>query len=56
MTKLNRSGYEKLIDEDIERLRAEMPHSLERDHIELVLRDSIEMHYPQEKPSQDTPR
>lgn len=39
-TTLNRDGYKKLIDEDLWWLLNQL-RTLERDHIELVLRDSI---------------
>ena len=35
---LNKEAFEKLMDEDIEWLRANSPKTLERDHIEMSLR------------------
>ena len=45
-TKLNKSAYQKLIYEDIDWLKKNTPHTLERDHIIQVLRDSIDRYYP----------
>lgn len=45
-TRLNKSTYKKLIEEDIVELNKYMPkESLERQHIEAVLIDSINLHY-----------
>ncbi len=44
-TTLNRSAYEKLVAEDIEWLLRQ-PRTLERDHIEQILRDSPQRLYP----------
>lgn len=46
-TTLNRSGYKRLIEEDLSWL-TDQSRSLERDHIELVLRDSITRIYGDE--------
>lgn len=45
MTTMNRSAYEKLIQEDLEWL-LKHPHTLERDHIEAILKDSPNRYYP----------
>lgn len=42
---LNRAAYQRLIDEDVEELLAKMPRSLERDHIEQVLKESVKLFY-----------
>jgi hypothetical protein len=42
---LNRGAYQRLIDEDVEELLAKMPRSLERDHIEQVLKQSVGLFY-----------
>ena len=44
-TKLNRNGYENLINEDIIWLLENAPRSLERDHIEEVLKSSVDLLY-----------
>jgi hypothetical protein len=44
MTNLNRQSYQKLIDEDIAWLLSQ-PRSLERDHIEIMLRWSVNAIY-----------
>lgn len=44
--KLNRTAYETLIEQDIDALIHEMPNSLERQHIEQVLRLSVTTFYP----------
>ena len=46
--KVNREAYQKLIDEDIEWLLRQ-PRDLERDHIEAVLRKSVELLYWKEE-------
>ena len=43
---MTRDAYMKLIYEDIAWLKKNAPHTLERDHIILVLHDSIKRHYP----------
>lgn len=45
-TKLNEKIYKELINEDISVLNKHLPDCLERDHIESVLRDSIDRYYP----------
>jgi len=45
-TKLNKDAYMKLVYEDIDWLKKNSPHTLERDHIIMVLQDSIKRHYP----------
>ena len=50
MGQLNRSGYQKLIDENIEWLE-QQPRTLERDHTIEVLRWSVDAIYGPEKPS-----
>jgi hypothetical protein len=49
--KINRTTYERLISEDIAWLMAQ-PRTLEREHIALVVRESVEQEYPPE-PSGD---
>ena len=46
--RINKEAYEKLIEEDLDRLKTDMPRSLERDHIEVVLEASIDLLYPKE--------
>lgn len=49
--KLNRRGYQELVDGDLEWL-LQQPRTLERDHIEAVLRESPERYYGEiEKPA-----
>ena|SRR5688572_21499065 len=48
-SKLNRPAYERLIQEDIEWLLT-MPRTLEREHIEALLRDSANVYYPNGDP------
>jgi hypothetical protein len=45
MMRLNKHGYEQLINEDIAWLE-KIPRTLERDHIIAVLKCSIEHEYP----------
>ncbi len=45
--KLTRDAYVQLIEEDIAWIM-KIPRTLEREHIILVLRDSIDRHYPPE--------
>jgi len=45
MHKLTKSAYQELIDEDIGWLQ-QFPDSLEHQHIEIVLKDSVHQHYP----------
>jgi hypothetical protein len=45
MLRLNKEGYEQLIDEDIAWLES-MPRSIERDRIIVVLLASVEREYP----------
>ena len=45
MMRLNKKGYEQLINEDIAWLE-KIPRTLEKDHIILVLKTSIEHEYP----------
>ena len=49
--KINKQAYTKLIEQDLEVLR-KLPHSLELDHIKLVLTSSIDMYYPSDGSSQ----
>ena len=49
-TKLDRSSYRFLIDGDIEYLK-EQPKTMERDHIEEVLRASVDLLYPVANPA-----
>lgn len=46
MIRMNKESYEKLIQEDLEWL-AKMPHSLEKMHIEAIVRASIKQNYPE---------
>jgi hypothetical protein len=43
--KMNRDAYALLVAEDLAWL-ATMPPGLERDHIEVIVRNSVVMHYP----------
>ena len=45
MMRLNKFGYQQLIDEDIAWLE-KIPRTLERDHIIAVLKASVEHEYP----------
>lgn len=45
-TKLNEKTYKELINEDISVLNKHLPDCLERDHIESVLKDSVDRYYP----------
>lgn len=47
MMRLNKWGYEQLIKEDIEWLEKVAPDTLERRHIILTLKCSIEHEYPE---------
>jgi len=48
-TTLNKDAYKKLIKEDMEKVEKYFPeHSLEKKHIQEVLRSSIECYYPSE--------
>lgn len=42
--RLNRESYQKLVDEDIEWL-LKQPRSLERDHIESIVKNSVDIYY-----------
>lgn len=44
-TTLNRKAFEKLVEEDIEWL-LKQPRTLERDHVEQILRDAPAKYYP----------
>lgn len=44
MTRLNRHAYQRLINEDLEWL-SRQPRSLEREHIEVIVRQSPEREY-----------
>ena len=44
--KITKEEYTKLIEEDLEYLRKHLPDNQISDHIKLVLRNSIDMHYP----------
>jgi hypothetical protein len=52
MMRLNKAGYEQLVNEDIAWLE-KIPRTLERDHIIAVLKASIEHEYPSRKFSVD---
>lgn len=43
--RITRDAYRKMVVEDLERLRKEMPSSLERDHIDLILQRSVDLEY-----------
>lgn len=43
--RLNKEGYERLIKEDLAWLM-EQPRTLERDHIELIVKQSVDKEYP----------
>lgn len=43
-TKLNKETYKKLINADLDML-SKLPHSLEKDHIICVLKDSVNFYY-----------
>lgn len=43
-SELNRSAYEQLVREDLEWLRSQ-PRTLEREHIEMIVRWSVERIY-----------
>jgi hypothetical protein len=44
-TRLNQDAYQRLVDEDLAWLR-EQPRTLEREHVELIVRDSVRLYYP----------
>jgi len=53
--KLNKKAYKELIKEDMEKVEKYFPeHSLEKKHIQEVLRSSIECYYPSESKKQTT--
>lgn len=52
MMKLNKLGYQQLIDEDIAWLE-KIPRTLEREHIIAVLKASVEHEYPTREPDDD---
>jgi hypothetical protein len=43
---MNRSAYQALIDEDIAWLM-QQPRTLERDHIAMIVKKSVQMYYPE---------
>ena len=47
-TTINRGAYQQLIDENIEWL-LEQPRSLERDHIEGIIKHSVDIYYPKKR-------
>lgn len=49
-SRVNRETYQRLIDEDISWLET-VPRTLERDHVVLVLRQSVEHEYPTTAPA-----
>lgn len=54
-TTLNKDAYKKLIKEDMEKVEKYFPeHSLEKKHIQEVLKCSIECYYPCESQKDDT--
>ena len=53
-TKMNKSAFQKMIDENLEWLNKQ-PRTLERDHIEMILKESINYYYPTPKPVEKTP-
>jgi len=44
--KLTKEAYIKLVEEDLIAINKTMPHSLERDHIKVIITSSIDMLYP----------
>lgn len=52
MNKLSKFGYQQLIFNDLEWL-AIQPDGMEKQHIEIVLRDSVYQHYPNKKSQPD---
>lgn len=53
-TRMNRTAYAELVAGDLEWLQRQ-PHSLERTHIEQIVRSSVDMHYPPDEPSEPLP-
>lgn len=47
MMQLNRQAYQKLVDEDLEWL-SKQPRTLEREHIEIIVRNSVRAYYGDE--------
>lgn len=47
--KITKCAYTKLIKEDLDWLNKECPAGLEKDHIEAVLRKSIDLLYPRDE-------
>lgn len=45
-TKLFKSAYQQLIDEDISVLNKYLPDCIELDHIKHIIRDSVKHYYP----------
>jgi len=45
-TKMNRSAYQSMIKEDITWLINSTTRSLERDHIRIILEQSVDLYYP----------
>lgn len=45
MTRINRAAFERMIWEDLQWL-LQHPRTLERDHIALLLKQSVDIHYP----------
>lgn len=52
-SKMNRQAYERLVAEDIEWLQ-QQPRTLERDHIEAILKGSVSYYYPEPPSRQPT--
>lgn len=51
--KLNKESYEKLIKENMEQVEKYFPeHSLIKNHIQLVLKESVKYHYPSDDDKQ----
>lgn len=44
--KINKSSYQKLIDQNIDWLKTNTTDTLERQHIILILEQSVNMYYP----------
>lgn len=54
-SRMNRSAYNELIDEDTAWLQKEAPPSLERSHIVCVLEQSVELLYPTPPQAEEKP-
>lgn len=52
--RLNKPAYEQLVAEDLEWL-SKQPRTLERDHVEVIVRASVDHCYPPEQPAKPSP-